>query len=194
MVATGIFSIVLAVFGAGIVSMAHSTARVQATSDTTNEARRAFNLFDKQIRYTSAVNPAAKVGDTWYVELLTDATGSTGDVQNPSQCHQWRLKSSTDKLELRSWDMIGLPTDWRTVAHFVVNDPVADMPFVFHPSESDRAKQRLDVSLSLRRGEAPMGRLKSTFVARNTANNTVTNFDADNSGANDRVCIGMGQP
>ena len=56
LVAMGIFSLVLAVFGAGVVSMTKSTARVSATSDVTNEARRAFSLLDKQVRYATAIN------------------------------------------------------------------------------------------------------------------------------------------
>lgn len=193
-VAMGIFSIVLAVFGAGIVSMTHTTARVQATGETTNEARQAFNLLDKQVRYASALNAPARVGDTWYVEFLTDATGVTGAVENPSQCHQWRLRSSTDTLELRSWDIGGAPTAWRAVAHYVVNDPVADVPFVFSPAGTNSTRQGLAVSLSLQRGEAPVGELTSNFVARNSSTSAVTNLDSDGNGVNDRVCTGQGQP
>lgn len=196
LVAMGIFSVVLAIFGAGVVSMTNATARVQATSDTTNEARRVFSQLDKQVRYASALNLPDRVGDKWYVEFLTDATGaSSAGMKNPSICHQWRLDAGTDKLELRTWDAgTSTVSSWRSVASYVMNDPTTEPPFSVTLSGVDKTRQQLDVALHLQRGKAPEMRLTSQFVARNTDTNTITNLDVNSDGQTERICMEAGRP
>ena len=55
-VAMGIFSIVIAIFMAGIVTMTRNTVRVQVTSDASESVRRVFQRLDKQVRYADAIN------------------------------------------------------------------------------------------------------------------------------------------
>lgn len=195
LVAMGIFSVVLAVFGAGVVSMTRSTARVSATSNVTNEARRAFSLLDKQVRYATAINSPTVVGNKGYVEFLTDATGTTSaGSEKPSLCTQWRLDGDADVLQYRTWDVGGTAKPWTTVARYVVTDPASATAFSTGWTGVDVRTQRLDVKLSLARGKAPAVVLDSSFVARNSSPASATN-DNNNDGLSDQfVCTEMGRP
>ncbi len=195
-VAMGIFSVLLAVFGAAVVTMTKDTVAVQDDVNATAELQRAMNAFDRQLRYSSGVNrPVLVGGQTWYLEYLIDATAP--GVQ--PTCTQWRVSGTTDLLETRTWvnDTSGAtvtPTAWTTVASRITNDPATQPPFVLLPADATYTKQRLTVWLLSGRGSQDT-QLKSTFVARNTSISTSSNADNDGNGVSDnQVCTQVGRP
>lgn len=192
LVAMSLFSILLAVFMAGIVQMTKDTVRVQNVSDAADEARRAFDRFNRQIRYASAVNRPVEVGSDWYLEFQTTATGTA-----TAQCTQWRLVHSTQQLQLRTWDDVtgATASAWVTIASRVANDPDAQQPFTFSPADLTNTRQRIGLFLTITNGQPGGAEVSGTFVARNTSTTTQTNAAADSgSGSADPVCQQVGRP
>ena len=183
-VAMFLFSLLLGIFMSGIVLMTRDTVRVQNISNTEDQARRAFDRFDRQLRYASAVYPPGRVGDDWYFEYQTTATGSS-----TAQCTQWRVQHSTQQLQVRTWDDAtgASPSGWVSVASHVSNDPTSEVPFTFTPADNTYMHQQVGLLLEVSIGTTTPVRLQVSFVARNTSTATVTN----NGGP---VCQQVGRP
>lgn len=185
-VAMGIFTIFLAVFGSGVVLMTRDTVRTQATIDTDNEGRRAYSALDKQVRNAAAINEPVSNGTGWYVEFRTDVA-ETG-VRVPPLCTQWRLDTTTDRLQVRTWNEGGTPTGWTTRAQGVTN-PLADKPFALVKTGSTSTRQQLKIDWQMDAGpNAADQRVQGTLVARNTTASTSTNVSGN------RICTDQGQP
>jgi prepilin-type N-terminal cleavage/methylation domain-containing protein len=183
-VAMFLFSLLLGIFMSGIVLMTRDTVRVQNISNTEDEARRAFDRFDRQLRYASAVNPPGRVGNDWYFEYQTTATGSV-----TGQCTQWRVQQSTQQLQVRTWDDATAATasGWAPVASHVSNDPTSEVPFTFTPADTTYMHQRVGLLLEVSMGATTPVRVQASFVARNTSTSTVTNTGG-------LVCQQVGRP
>ncbi|HET9657929.1 MAG TPA: prepilin-type N-terminal cleavage/methylation domain-containing protein [Kineosporiaceae bacterium] len=191
LVAMSLFAVLIAIYMAGIVQMTRSTNRVRNVTSSTDEGRRAFDRFDRQIRYASAVNRPVEVGSDWYLEFQTTATGSGTGL-----CTQWRLLASTDQLQLRTWSDVSSPTatTWTTVASNVVNDPASQQPFTFHPADSTYNRQRVDLLLVVGNSQPGGAQVQAAFVARNTSTATVTNSATTNPLVSDtQVCQQVGR-
>lgn len=185
-VAMGIFTMVLVVSLAAVVTMSQTTVRAQVTSDTTSQIRTVFQRFDKELRYASEINsPGASSGD-YYVEYLVPATVADSD----SMCVQWRYETDADELQRRTWEP-GVPegvSGWATMVTGLRNDlsDADQRPFVVHDAGPDGTKvftrQKLDIYLDAGLGDAGDGRggqLKVTFVALNSSVASETNSGAD---------------
>ncbi|MEP7763983.1 type II secretion system protein [Sanguibacter sp. 25GB23B1] len=201
-VAMGIFTVVIAVFMAGIVVMTKNTARAQAVADAGDEVRRVFQRLDREVRYASAINrPGTGSSGAYYVEYLVSAV----EAGKQPMCTQWRYVPATGTIERRTWANVtsgASPSAWSTLANRVRNDLATQKPFEFTPAGSINASQQLRVFLDVGPGaggpDARKGaQLDSQFVARNTDTSTTTNADIDNNGASDTpVCqqSGTGRP
>lgn len=191
LVAMSLFAVLIAIYMAGVVQMTRSTNRVQNVTSSTDEGRRAFDRFDRQLRYASAVNRPVRVADNWYLEFQTRATGSGTGL-----CTQWRLLASTDQLQLRTWPDVGAPTAtaWTTVASHVVNNPSSQQPFTFRPADATYNRQRIDLLLVVSNGQSGGAQVQAGFVARNTSTATVTNSATTNPLVSDtQVCQQLGR-
>lgn len=190
-VAMGIFTIFLAMFGSGVVIMTRDTVRTQVTVDTTAEGRRAYSALDKQVRNAAAINPVVLRGGRYYVEFRTDTTGAGGGVKNPPLCTQWRLDTATDTLQQRTWTeghSGSTLTGWSTRAQGITNS-VGDPPFAFRPVDGSSTRQRLEISWEMDAGpNAPTQHVEGTLVARNSNADTTTNASPN------RICTDQGQP
>ena len=101
LVTLGLFSVLLAIFAAGVNVMFSDVRRSQGQSENLDASRKAVSLMDQQVRYANAVNtpgPGTLAGAT-YVEWRQ---GNSGQRQT---CVQWRL-TSDGKLAFRSWQPI----------------------------------------------------------------------------------------
>lgn len=174
-VAMSLFSFLIAVFMSGIVQMSKSTVRVQNVTGASDEARRAFDRMDRQLRYAAAVNRPGRTGDDWYLEFQITATGTSAAV-----CTQWRLVDGTDQLQYRTWPDEVSPTasGWITVANHVANDPDTEQPFTFEPADATYTRQRVTLFLDVSNGQPGGAQVEATFVARNTSTATQTNADS----------------
>lgn len=176
-VAMGIFTVVIAVFMAGLVVMTRNTARAQVTADAADSVRRVFQRLDKEVRYADAINaPGAGVSGARYVEFRTPATVSASGVV---MCTQWRWVPSTSTIESRVWpDSSATLPGWSTVATHVVNDPaVVGYPFQMIPASTaaKHPRQTLQFSLLLE-SNASTGQVstQSLLVARNSSPDSPT--------------------
>ena len=182
-VAMGIFSVLLAVFAVTIENFTRATIVSVQTSDQSTQARTIFNLFDKQVRSSSAINRPVLVGGNWYVEFRTDAI-------SPSTCTQWVLRTSTQTLAVRTWTTgvtaVSTPGSWRTLATDVSS---TGQPFTFTAGTTEVPNQQLAIDLRYRKGTGPVTSSRSTFTAQNTNVSTVTNADVNADGVSDtQVC------
>ncbi|WP_158257173.1 PulJ/GspJ family protein [Kineococcus xinjiangensis] len=177
-VAMSIFTVILAIFMAGVVSMTKSTVKAQNTSDESAQARKIFQTFDHQLRYADAVNwPNQAADGYWYVDFRTRATVAGA----PSECVQFRLNTAERTLERRAWKVAPTVTapPWSTAASWVGLPPAGTAPFKLEVTSAEHQHQRLTVDLSVsRKSGQPGTRLHSTFVARNTTPMTRTNDPA----------------
>jgi hypothetical protein len=101
-----------------------------------------------------------------------------------AMCTQWRWEPSSGRLQTRTWrDVASAPVPaWTTVITDVLQDP--DQPAATYPFE---VLPRLLVG-----NENADARVSSetTFVARNSSENSVSNADADSNGQSDtQVCV-----
>jgi prepilin-type N-terminal cleavage/methylation domain-containing protein len=185
-VAMGIFSIVVAIFMAGLVTMTRNTVRAEVTADAADSVRRVFQRLDKQLRYADAINlPGAGASGAQYVEFQTPATVSASGV---TMCTQWRWVPSTEQVEARVWPAASatLPA-WSVVATHVVADATAThYPFEVLLATPEHPRQSMKLSLLLE-SEASAGQVstQSLFVARNSSVNSSGNKDANTDGISD---------
>lgn len=173
LVAMGIFSVVVAISLAGMRSMVSSTVRIYGTADARTEADRLYNRLDKIVPYAAAINTPGQSGGDWWVELRTDvAVGG-----QPAQCWQLRLQTGTDRVALRSWtpgDAASV-TGWATLVTGATERAGGPAPFTMLPATSTVVRQRLVLALDVTRPQAPPHPLDTTYTARNTDDQTVTN-------------------
>jgi type II secretory pathway pseudopilin PulG len=128
LVTMGVMSVVMMIFSGSILQVYRSATRTETQSDTQNELSRAFQRFDRELRYASwiaepgTVGPAS-VNSTWYVEFAG---------ADPTQCHQLRLVpgsgSAQGVLQLLSWTKGSPPapgTPGQTIASQIVTKTAA---------------------------------------------------------------------
>jgi prepilin-type N-terminal cleavage/methylation domain-containing protein len=172
MVALGVFTVVLVVVMAGIISMTTTMRKTSNQTDASDQIRRAILRMDKTVPYSDAITVPGQVGSDWYVEFDTTAGGA-------HTCAQWRLVAATDLLQYRSWTVtsgtITAPS-WQTVATGIVNNPTTQQPFQLQTYAQDNTlvKQELLVKLYATKGTQSVGRAQATtlFVARNSTVNS----------------------
>lgn len=203
LVSMGIFTVIVSIFMAGVVVMTRNTTRAQAVGDSGDTVRKVYQRLDRDVRYAAAINrPGAGATGTYYVEYLITAV----DAGLKPLCTQWRYTAATRKLEVRTWRDVATPapTAWRTMATNVRNDlsVAATRPFEFTKADATFRKQQLRVYLDVSPGatgqaERKGAQLDSTFVARNSSEQSQSNADVFPSpdGLSDTpVCPGPGRP
>jgi hypothetical protein len=172
-----VFTFLLGIFMAGLVSMTQGTLRVTNTADSSDEARRAFLRLDRQVRYADAINyPGQGTDGAWYVEFRTPLSDLTGPT---ARCSQWRYRPD-GTFQTRSWAEGSAPaaTSWSTVMTSFTAGTTS--PFVLHPATGTQVRQRLEVELDASRGRASTrgsADLDTSFVARNSTANSPGNVD-----------------
>ncbi len=185
-----IFAVLLAIFTSGIASMSRTTARVTSTGEASTELSRLYNRLDREIPYATAVNRPVQVGGSWYLEFATRTT----KAGTAPYCTQYRYVPSTGTVDRRRWNESGPPgvTAWARVSTGVQARGGAS-PWTFQAAGSTYERQRLVVAVDVVRPRTPVQQLDTTFVARNTDANTLTNVDANADGISDtQVCTSQG--
>ncbi|NKX93364.1 hypothetical protein HF995_08800 [Sanguibacter hominis ATCC BAA-789] len=194
-VALGVFTTVIVVFLAGIVSMTSNTARAVSVSDSGTVTRTVFQRLDKEVRYASSINrPGKGPSGAVYVEYLIQVV----EGGKAPRCIQWRVSANRELQRREAAGAAGTsPGPWLTYSDDVRNDlnVPAQLPFKFSPAESPYVNQRLAVNLDIRPSTNHAGAgLSTEFVARNTSSSSTSNADLDNDGQSDiMICTGMGR-
>lgn len=166
LVAMSIFSVVLVVSMAGIVTVTGNLRKVTNQRDAMDQTMRVMTRLDKDVPYAAAISTPGQVGSDWYFEYETMLAGT-------DTCDQWRLVAATDLVQHRSWTNGNTPpTTWETVGTNIVNDPTTQKPFVVKTSNDDSTliREVLSVDLFAQKGSLSSGsaETKETFVARNS--------------------------
>lgn len=196
LVAMGIFTLVIAIFMGGVVMMTRGTVRADVTAASGDSVRNVFQRLDRQVRYAESVNyPGTGVSGARYVEFRTGAAVSSTGV---AMCTQWRWDPASGHLQSRTWrDVASAPVPaWTTVISDVLPDgskTAAEYPFQVLAANAGANQPRQRLTLRLLVGsENADARVSSetTFVARNSSKDSVSNADADNNGQSDtQVCV-----
>jgi len=199
LVSMAIFSILLSVVMAGIVSMSRSTVRADVVATASDGVRVAFQRMDRQVRYAEAVNfPGAGSAGRQYVEFRIGATVS---LNGKAMCTQWRWDPATAQLERRTWEDKASPAIpvFSTVVGDVQGAPAGyahPYPFELHKATAENPRQRL--AMRLRAGDGRFARpveSETIFVARNSSTSSITNADTAVAGVSDiPVCMAGGRP
>jgi type II secretory pathway pseudopilin PulG len=190
-VAMAVTAILLAVVGPVLVGVLRAYGKVQDTSLAADRGRVVLDRLDRDLRQASSVNLPTQTGTRVYLEYATDVTAPG----TAAACTQWRLDTSSQQLDVRSWAS-GTTTapGWRTAATGVVNAPATEPPFSVSPATAAAPHQQLAVQLRLRlpRGQALT---RTLLTGRNTSTTSPSNADADGDGASDtQVCTTFGRP
>lgn len=193
LVAMGIFVVIIAVFMSGVVSMTKDTARALGVSDATTSARKVLDRFDKQVRYSTAVNsPGFGASGSYYVEYLGPAqvAGAT------AVCAQWRYDPTLRTIAIRTWTDSATPvlSAWSVLATNVRNT-AASPAFVLTFAGVGRLRQQLTVTLDIGPGSRAGAQVATTYVARNSSVDSQSNSDVDGDLVSDSpVCLaGVGR-
>lgn len=172
LVSMGLFAVLLVVMMGAITAMTVDLRKANGVSIASDQARRAFERLDKQVRYADAISTPGTVGSDSYVEFrTTDAAGQ-------QLCRQWRLVAGSDLLQQRSW-LAGTtpasPPAWKTVSVGVANLSTQP-PFTLQAPTTARPYQQLTVDVVVTSGSKPVGRaeIETVFAARNTNSSTST--------------------
>jgi hypothetical protein len=193
----GIFTIVLGIYFSALISMSKTTVRAQDAVDASDALRATFNAMDHQVRYASSINsPGQGTSGMYYVEFeSTDLPAG-----QPPLCYQWRLDPTEKVLSYRTWTSDGSSpvTDWRGVS-WDTESAVTGSPFAMTFADGPVLRQSLTVHLKAEgQTTGEVASQSTTFVARNSSNESPSDLDANSDGVSDTpVCLtatGMDRP
>ena len=166
-VAMGIMSIVLIVFGTVLASVQREVVVQEKLSAANDQARLALQQLDRELRSGNVLyDPATEAVPNMRLRVYTQANAPT---RGAYLCKLWRIRGATQRLQVRSW----LPgstawlDEWVTVADYIVNrnldedafwlntDPLkdgrtVDIHLAVNPDVDDNPQRtvRLDASLT----------------------------------------------
>jgi len=189
LVTMAVLSVVMIMFTAATMQVYRTVTATESLSDAQNELGRAFQRFDRELRYASGITNPATLGSGTYVEFAG---------ADPTRCYQLRLvpgPAGTDAqgvLQLRTWVKGSPPgpvTRGQTLASQIVTTGAAPyferQLYNAKPYASPTVTptggpvgtrfqtlfQRLRIRLTTRSG-AGTAQIDTTFTALNTTNET----------------------
>jgi len=191
-VAMGIFSLFLAVFVAGIVSVSRASTQARVDAQTSSALGMAVQRVERSARYAEAVNQPGTTGDRAYVEWRTSA------VSHPSgaaTCTQLRYNAAAGTLAMRSWAAAAAPTTgtWHVLATDLRGGATATTPFrtvvaATGVSNYQGVTLALEAGVSDRAGSS----VTTTIYAKNSSVDSPSNAVAASGQSATPVCAGGG--
>jgi prepilin-type N-terminal cleavage/methylation domain-containing protein len=193
-----VFSIFVGIFTIAVSGFVRSIVDARAVSEGVGTNSNIINNIDREVRYAEAINrPGVNAAGTRYIEFLLprNATDSGAPV-----CYQWRYDPVAEVVTTRSWAITNTNTAtsitaWAVKGEQVVDEGGVDYPFGMVPADviAGTLRQRLAISLSTGIDGGKVSQTATSFVARNSSNNSVTNADSNGDGQSDtRVCMQAG--
>jgi prepilin-type N-terminal cleavage/methylation domain-containing protein len=185
-VAMFVFSIFLAIMITSIVALTRGANRIQVAAVSANQELAVFQRLDRQIRYADGINQqGAGPSGAIYFEFRTPSDSASTHV---TTCTQWRYDPVAKTVASRSWPdgNLGAATVWNVQLNNVANDGGANYPFQLNPVVSGGSSLE-EFTLTLDAGNTTVkgNLISSTFVARNSTQNTST-------GAGGPICPAAG--
>ncbi|MGV8969709.1 MAG: prepilin-type N-terminal cleavage/methylation domain-containing protein [Microbacteriaceae bacterium] len=193
-----VFSIFIGIFTVAVSGFVGSIIDARAKSEGAGTNSIIINNIDREVRYAESINrPGVGTTATRYIEFLLprNATASGTPV-----CYQWRYDPVGGVVSSRSWSITNTNTasnisPWTAKGEQVVDEGGVDYPFAMVPADlaTGALRQRMIITLSTGIPGGTVAQTETTFVARNSSNNSVTNPDANADGQSDtRVCMQAG--
>ncbi len=178
MVSMSLVAVITSLFAGGIVQAYRLSTKNESMAIVQAELHDVFSRLDRQARYASSVSEPGHAGGNQYVEFVTSSAGTV-------VCTQYRVSTSTGKLQSRTWRQGAPASAWSTLASNVTS-PAGFVRTV--AAANGPRRQRLTVTLSLTAGRgstATSHRSAVTYTALNTS------LDTD---SNQNACQPMGRP
>ena len=173
-----IFSLVITVAYAALISVSRQSADTTARSDAVDQARLGIAHMDRQIRSGDVLyDPAqeAALGFPMSMRIYTQANAE-------NKCVQWQIIDGS--LRMRSWSPDwpapgSTETGWQVIARGVINDPgnTGDIPFRLAASTSTYSPRSVDILLRVASPAARGGEVEVRTSL--TGRNTVYGYDAN---------------
>ena len=196
-VGMAIMTIFLSVFTGAVVTLTRAQTRTDALTTSAGDVNTAFQRLDSTVRYAAGFTTPGTTGTagSWYVEFLTNATGS-------STCTQLRVTTGANgQLQRRTWtptatSVVPTATAWQPLASHIVNGgavPAAagaspsagPVPFTVPPASASGVRyQQLVIALTAATGNPPV---RSDSTASFSALNSV-------AGQSTSQCNQQGRP
>lgn len=194
-----VFAVVISISSLAIVMLARASTDAKTRSQSSSEALVAFQVIDRQVRYSSSINyPGIGSSGASYVEFITPRASRPpkDDGSDPAYdlCTQWRYIPASGTLQMRQWESKpspSLPLKWQTKATLVQTAASTTYPFELVPASAGGAtKQSLRIQIEAG-GTRESGRtsIDTTLIARNSSLTSQSNTDANGDGRSDNpVC------
>ncbi|WP_314855646.1 prepilin-type N-terminal cleavage/methylation domain-containing protein [uncultured Microbacterium sp.] len=190
-VALGIFSVLLSIFVAGVMSLNRLALASRIDAQTSSQTGIAVQTIDKSIRYAEAVNYPGTTGVGAYIEWRTSAASAPSGV---TTCTQLRYAPDKGTLAMRSWVAAAAPSTgtWRVILSNVRGTASSTYPFVMIPAGSVSNYQGLAISVLTGPNESAGTETSATIYAKNSSSESPSNTLGSGGQSASPVCSTMG--
>lgn len=175
MISVAIFAIFVAIFIASVVGLARGTTSARVTAESSSGVLNVFENIDRKVRWSDAINrPGQGASGSTYIEFQLPASSSS---DNTTRCVQWQYDPAGGTIATRTWILNVSPLpNFSVKLTNVIPESGADYPFSMTPASlATSARQALSVRLNAGTvGVSDVG-MTSTFMARNSSTDSVTN-------------------
>ncbi|THG30427.1 prepilin-type N-terminal cleavage/methylation domain-containing protein [Glaciibacter flavus] len=187
MISVSIFAVFVAIFIASVVGLARGTTAARVTAESSSGVLTVFQNIDRQVRWSDAINrPGTGASGSTYVEFQLPASSS---ADNTTRCVQYRYDPAQGIIASRIWvtGVTPLPSFSVKLTN-VIPQATPNYPFTMIPAGAS-ARQALYLDLNAGTVGISEVHMTSTFMARNSTADSITNADNNADGQSDRpVC------
>lgn len=190
-VALGLFSVLLSIAVAGVMSLNRVALSARVDAQTSSQIGIAVQSVDKSIRYAEAVNYPGTTSSGAYVEWRTSAASAPSGV---TTCTQLHYAPDSGTLAMRSWVATASPTTgtWRVILSKMRGTASITYPFVMIPAGSISNYQGLAISILTGPNESAGTETSATIYAKNSSSESPSNTLGSGGQSASPVCSTMG--
>lgn len=190
MVAMGIFSVFLALFIAGVVTVSRASTQAKLDAQTSSAIGAALQRIERSTRYADAINRPGTVGDNAYVEWRTDASSARSGA---TTCTQLRYDAEAGTIAMRAWNVAQAPSTgaWSVLVTQVRGEATDTYPFAMVLAADGVSNyQGLTAHIIAGLDDDAGTEVTTTVYAKNSSVNSSSNAVAANGQSVTPVCAG----
>ncbi|MDE3202614.1 MAG: prepilin-type N-terminal cleavage/methylation domain-containing protein [Acidobacteriota bacterium] len=172
LVAMAIFTIVMTIVSAALVSAYGSESRVKFLAQGSEQVTNAFQQLDGEVRYAADIETPYASGGNYFVEFQSDWTIST---KGKSQCTALEYDNTNGNLQQHTW-LLGssVPSQWQVLASGLAKS-VTTNPFTL--TATKQAPWQLAVAITAQQGaneKVPPAQSSFSLTAVNTSKGSLS--------------------
>ncbi len=172
LVAMAIFTIVMTIVSAALVSAYGSESRVKFLAQGSQQVTNAFQQLDGEVRYAADIEAPYASGGNYFVEFQSDWTIST---KGKSQCTALEYDNTNGNLQQHTW-LLGssVPSQWQILASGLAKS-VTTNPFTL--TATKQAPWQLAVAITAQQGateKVPPAQSSFSLTAVNTSKGSLS--------------------